>query len=78
MSFSSLLEVIQKGTKGACRLGYSAASVPMYIYCGSLCHSEGALYLLVNWKPCGPNVLDKLLKGFIVNHADLPRKGLRD
>jgi hypothetical protein len=35
---------------------------------------KGALYLLANWKLCGPNLLGELLKGFIVNPADLPRK----
>ena len=28
-------------------------------------------------KPCGSNMLDELLKGFIMIPADLPRKGLK-
>ena len=28
-------------------------------------------------KPSGPNLLDEPLKGFIVNPADLPRKGVK-
>jgi len=27
--------------------------------------------------PCGPNLLDELLKGFIVNPIDLPWKGVK-
>ena len=36
-----------------------------------------ALHLLADWKPYGPNLLDKLLKDFIVDPADLPRKGVK-
>ena len=28
-------------------------------------------------KPSGPNLLDEPLKGFVVNLADLPRKGVK-
>jgi len=66
-----LLEVTRKGARGACRFGYSAASVLMYIGCASLCHLEGGLYICVPRKPCGPNMLYKLLKGFIVISVDL-------
>jgi len=76
-TFSSLLEVTQKRARGACFLGYSAASVLMCIGCASLCHFEGGLYICVPGKPCGPNLLDELLKGFIVIAADLPRKGVK-
>jgi len=38
---------------------------------------RGALYLHANWKPCIPNLLDELLKGFIVIPTDLPRKGVK-
>ena len=70
-TFSSLLEVTRKGTRGACRFGYSAASVLMCIGCVSLCHLKGGLYIYAPRKACGPNMLDKLLKGFIVILADL-------
>ena len=33
---------------------------------------RGLLRLLTDWKPSGPNLLDELLKDFIVNPADLP------
>ena len=36
-----------------------------------------ALHLLINWKPSGPNLLDELLKAFIVNPTNLPRKGVK-
>jgi hypothetical protein len=36
-----------------------------------------ALHLLADWKPSDPNLLDEILKGFIVNPADLPRKGIK-
>ena len=49
----------------------------MCIGCVSLCHLEGALYLRANWKPCGPNSLDELLKDFIVIPTNLPRKGIK-
>ena len=39
--------------------------------------SEGGLYICAQRKPCGPNMLDELLKGFIVIPADLPRKGVK-
>ena len=39
--------------------------------------SEGGLYICVPEKSCGPNMLDKLLKGFIVIPTDLPRKGVK-
>ena len=38
---------------------------------------EGGLYIYAPEKPCGTNMLDKLLKGFIVIPADLPRKGVK-
>jgi len=38
---------------------------------------EGGLYIRSLGKPCGPNLLDELLKGFIVISADLPRKGVK-
>ena len=43
-----------------------------------MCHLEGELYICL---PIGnlatTNLLGKPLKGFIVNHADLPRKGVK-
>ena len=38
---------------------------------------EGGLYNCAPGKPCGPNMLDELLKGFIVIPADLPQKGVK-
>ena len=39
--------------------------------------SEGGLYICVQRKPCGPNMLDELLKGFIVILASLPWKWVK-
>jgi len=75
-TLSSLQEVTRKGARGDCRFGYSVASVLMCIGCKSLCHLEGGLYMCVLGKPCGPNLLDELLKGFIVIPVDLSRKGV--
>jgi hypothetical protein len=36
-----------------------------------VCPSKGVLYPFADWKPNGPNLLDKPLKDFIVNPADL-------
>jgi len=49
----------------------------MCIGYASLCHLEWGLYICSPGKPCGPNLLDELLKGFIVIPADLPRKGVK-
>ena len=38
---------------------------------------EGGLYICASGKPYGPNMLDELLKGFIVISTDLPRKGVK-
>jgi len=38
---------------------------------------EGGLYICALEKPYGPNMLDELLKDFIVIPADLPRKGVK-
>jgi len=38
---------------------------------------EGELYIYAPGKSCGPNMLDELLKGFIVIPANLPRKGVK-
>jgi len=53
------------------------ASVLMCIGYESLCHLEEGLYICAPGKPCDPNWLDELLKGFIVIPADLPRKGVK-
>ena len=71
-TFSSLLEVTFIGVRLACRIGYSAASVPMCIGYMSMCHREGGLYICLPSESNGPNLLDEPLKGFIVNPADLP------
>jgi hypothetical protein len=69
-----MLEVTQKGVKGVCQLGYSLAPVSMCIGCVSLCHWEGETYIYLPLKPSAPNMLDELLKGFIVNPVGLPWK----
>ena len=61
------------GARGACQVGYRTTSLPMCIAMKELCHSKGGfLYLLANWKPSGPNLLDEPLKGFIVYPACSP------
>ena len=67
----SLLVVIFIGVIMSCRIGYSAAFVPLSIGCASLCHRERGLYICLPSESNGPNSLDKPLKGFIVNPADL-------
>ena len=54
-------------------------SLYSYVYSheGIVPFDRGFLYLLANWKPSGPNLLDKPLKGFIVNPADLPCKQVK-
>jgi hypothetical protein len=59
------------------RIGYSAASVLMCIVCVSLYHMEGGLYICLLSESNGPNLLDKRLKDFIVNPADLPWKWVK-
>jgi len=59
-------------------MGIVRAPVLICIGGASLCHLEGGIYICSPRKPCGPNMLDELLKGSIVILADLPRKGLRD
>jgi hypothetical protein len=44
-TFSSLLEVIRKGAKGVCRIGYSVASILMSIGCGYVPFGRRALHL---------------------------------
>ena len=70
----SLLVVIFIGVIMSCRIGYSAAFVPLSIGCASLCHQEGGLYIYLSSESNGPNLLDEPLKGFIVNSAYLPWK----
>ena len=69
-----MLVVTRKGANGAYRAEYSAASVPMCIAYAECASEGGSIY------PCQENLavtnlLEKPLKGFIVNPADLPRKG---
>jgi hypothetical protein len=71
-TFSSLLVVTRKGAKGACRAEYSAASVCQCIGCMSLCLTEGGSYSPLPRKPSGPNLLDELLKDFIMYPAYSP------
>ena len=78
MTFSSLLVVTFIGVRMACRIEYSAASIPLCIGCASLCHrGRGGLYICLPSESNGPNLLDEPLKGFIVNHADLPWKWVK-
>ena len=76
-TFSSLLVVTFIGVRMACRIGYSAASVPFSIGCALLCHREGGLYICLPNESNGPNLLDEPLEGFIVNLADLPWKWVK-
>ena len=69
---SSLLVVTFIAIRMACQIGYSVASVPLCIGFASLCHREGGLYIYLPSESNGPNLLDKPLKDFIVNLADLP------
>ena len=71
-TFSSLLVVTFIGVRMACRIGYSAAFVPLCIGYASLCHQEEGLYICLLGESNGPNLVDEPLKGFIVNPADLP------
>jgi hypothetical protein len=64
-TFSSLLEVIHKGAKGVCQIGYSTTSVLMCIGCGYMSFGRG-LYICLPLKPSVPNLLDEPLKGFIM------------
>ena len=61
----------------ACRIGYSAASIPMCIGYASLCYWERGLYIYLPRESNGPNLLDKPLKGFIVNPVNLPWKWVK-
>jgi len=77
-TFFSLSEVTHKGARGACRHGYSASLCPhVYRLRVIMPFGKGALHVLANWKPYGPNLLDELLKGFIVIPTDLSRKGVK-
>ena len=49
----------------------------MCIACVEWAIRKGALHLLANWKPSGPNLLDEPLKDFIVNPVDLPWKWVK-
>jgi len=73
--FSSLLAITLNGVRMARHVGYSAASVPVYRLC-VMCHGRG-LYICLLSESNGPNMLDKPLKGFIANPADLPWKGVK-
>ena len=53
---SSLLEVTFMSIRMACRIEYSAASVPLHIGCASLCHREGGLYIYLLSESNGPNL----------------------
>ena len=70
-TFFSLLVVTYIDVRMAYRIRYSVTSVPLYIGCASLCHQEGGSYICLSSESNGPNLLDKPLKDFIVNPADL-------
>ena len=72
-----MLVVTFIGIRMACRIKYSAASVPLCIGYVSLCHREGGLYICLLSESNGLNLLDEPLKGFIVNPADLPGKWVK-
>ena len=72
--FSSLLDVTFIGVRMACRIGYRIASTLMCIAMMELCHSTGGSYICLPSESNGPNLLDKPLKGFIVNLACSPWK----
>ena len=57
---SSLLVVTFIGVRMPCRIGYSAASVPMSIGCTSMCYREGWLYICLLSESNGPNLLENL------------------
>ena len=76
-TFSSLLVVTFIGVRMTCRIGYSAASVPLCIGYASLCHRERGLYICLSSESNGPNLLDEPLKCFIVNPTDLPWKWVK-
>ena len=73
-TFSSLLVVTFIGVRMACRIRYSAASVPLCIGCASLCHREEGLYIYLPSESNSPNLLDESLKGFIMYPAYSPWK----
>jgi len=70
--FFSLLEVTRKGTRGVCHFGYSVASVFTCIGCASLCHWKEGSTSVHPENLAALNMLDELLKGFIVIPVDLP------
>ena len=76
-TFFSLLVVTFIGVRMGCRIGYSAASVPLCIGCASLCHREVGLYISLPSESNSPNLLDEPLIGFILNPADLPWKWVK-
>ena len=76
-TFSSLLAVTRKGARGACRHGYSASLYPYVYRLRVIMPFRRGLYIYSSGKPYGPNLLDELLKGFIVIPVDLPRKGVK-
>ena len=71
-TFSSLLVVTFISVRMACQIGYRIASTLMCIAVMELCHSTGGSYVYLPSESNSPNLLDEPLKGFIVNHADLP------
>jgi hypothetical protein len=54
-----LLEVAQKGARGACHVGYRTASVLMCIACENCAIERGVLYICLPRKPRGPNLLEE-------------------
>jgi hypothetical protein len=76
-TFSSLLVVTRKDVKEACHVGYRTAPILMCIAAKELCHTKEGSYICLPRKPSGPNLLEKPLKGFIVNPTDLPWKWVK-
>ena len=73
-TFFSLLEVTFIGVRMACRIGYRTTSTLMCIAVMELCYSIGGSYICLPSESNGPNLLDKPLKGFIVNPVCSPWK----
>ena len=70
-TFSSLLVVTFMVQKGLAESGIGSLYSYVYSREGIVPLDRGFLYLLANWKPSGPNLLDEPLKGFIVNPTGL-------
>jgi hypothetical protein len=64
-TFSSLLVVTLNGVRMACHVGCRTTSSLMSIAVKEVCHLKGGSYICLPSECNGPNLLDKLLNGFI-------------